>query len=343
MNTHIHNSNVCHEPLLSVIVPVYQTELFLKQSLDSILGQTYGNLEIIVVDDGSPDGSPALCDDYQAQYPDRIKVIHKENGGLSSARNVALDIAQGEYIAFVDSDDWLEQDAYQTMMGFLLQNDLDIVFAAANRVFEDGSRNVDFCFFQDKGLVPHEIVFDKILTDEIGGQVWLRVCHRRCWENVRFPLGRLYEDLAVSFLPLLYTSKPIGFLHSPLYNYRMNPRGISLSFNPKKIYDIFLGMRDHYLWARENKHVATDRLFVTAVRHALAVLNIHYIYIHKLPEDRIAFVETFLLQNRKTALQSKLTLKNKFLLLCYLSPRFLRNILVRFLRFAYRILKKHEK
>ena len=103
------------ENQISVIVPVYNVEGYLARCVDSILGQTYENLEVILVDDGSRDGSGALCDAF-ARQDHRVKVIHKPNGGLSSARNTGIDAAQGEYLAFVDSDDWLEPDAYAQML-----------------------------------------------------------------------------------------------------------------------------------------------------------------------------------------------------------------------------------
>ena len=106
------------ETMLSVIVPVYNVEAYLPRCVDSILAQTYSNLEVILVDDGAKDKSGAICDDYAAR-DSRVKVIHKENGGLSSARNAGLDVAKGDYIAFVDSDDWVKEEAYDAIMNKL--------------------------------------------------------------------------------------------------------------------------------------------------------------------------------------------------------------------------------
>ena len=104
-----------HTPLFSIIVPVYKTEAFLRQCVDSILNQTYSDFQVVLVDDGSPDGCGAMCDGY-AREDARIKVIHKKNGGLSDARNAGIDIARGEYIGFVDSDDWIEPDYLMSMV-----------------------------------------------------------------------------------------------------------------------------------------------------------------------------------------------------------------------------------
>ena len=116
-----------NKPLLSVIVPIYNVEEYLEKCLDSIINQTYKNLEIILVDDGSPDKCPQICDEY-AKKDDRIVVIHKENGGVSSARNLGLDIAKGEFITFVDSDDWIDETMYEKMMLKQAEENLDLVF-----------------------------------------------------------------------------------------------------------------------------------------------------------------------------------------------------------------------
>ena len=102
-------------PLISVIVPIYNVEKYLDRCVDSIINQTYKNLEIILVDDGSPDNCPQMCDDY-AKKDSRIKVVHKENGGLSDARNVGMEVATGEYVSFIDSDDYISLDCYETVL-----------------------------------------------------------------------------------------------------------------------------------------------------------------------------------------------------------------------------------
>lgn len=113
------------EKLISIIVPVYNVEKYLKECIDSVISQTYKNLEIILVDDGSTDKSGEICDEY-SKKDSRIKVIHKENGGLSDARNVALDIAKGEYIGFVDSDDYVEKDMFETLYKLAEEHNTEI-------------------------------------------------------------------------------------------------------------------------------------------------------------------------------------------------------------------------
>ena len=112
--------------MISVIVPVYKTEEYLERCVNSILNQTYKDIELIIVDDGSPDKCPAICDTF-AQMDERVKVIHKVNGGVSTARNAGLEIATGDYIAFVDSDDYIELDMYEKMISKAVEYDCDVV------------------------------------------------------------------------------------------------------------------------------------------------------------------------------------------------------------------------
>ena len=123
--------------MISVIVPVYNVEKYLRQCLDSVLAQTYRELEIILVDDGSTDGSGAICDEY-ATRDSRIKVVHQQNGGLSSARNAGLDLATGEYVAFVDSDDYIHETMLELLYQALVENNADTVICNFERVDEKG-------------------------------------------------------------------------------------------------------------------------------------------------------------------------------------------------------------
>lgn len=112
--------------LVSVIIPIYKVDVFLKKCVDSVLNQTYNNIEVILVDDGSPDTCPEICDEY-AKQDSRVRVIHKCNGGQSSARNAGINIAKGDYITFVDSDDWIDPNAYKNLVSSAVENNLDIV------------------------------------------------------------------------------------------------------------------------------------------------------------------------------------------------------------------------
>lgn len=158
--------------IVSVIVPVYKTEKFLAQCLDSICRQTYSGLEIILVDDGSPDNCPTICDEYAAR-DHRIKVIHKKNGGVSAARNKGLEEASGEYITFVDSDDWIEPEMYEKMMTIAMKYDCDVVMCDCRKE----SASVSNLYSQDIRSGYYDY---RQLKDEYYG-------HLLMMENVEFP------------------------------------------------------------------------------------------------------------------------------------------------------------
>lgn len=258
--------------LISVIVPVYKTEKYIKQCVDSILNQTYKNLEIILVDDGSPDSCPEICDEY-AKQDDRVVVIHQNNTGLSGARNSALDICKGDYISFVDSDDWIETNAYEVLADKLATNCVDVVCFTAN-VIKDGKKiESRFRYFPDGTLKTANEMVELALADEVGGQVWSRIYSRKCWETVRFPEKRLYEDLAISFMPFLLIDKDVLFIDEPIYNYRMNEYGISLSVNPEKNFHIFLGFKDHYDFAMNHNRKSTSICLAKTAAFAIGYLN----------------------------------------------------------------------
>lgn len=179
--------------LITVIIPVYEVEKYLKKCVDSVLGQTYTELEIFLVDDGSPDGCPAICDEYAAM-DSRVKVIHKQNGGLSDARNVALDVMTGEYVTFVDSDDYIAPDAIETMYSALTRNHADIAVGNMES-FNENSEPTGFVFPPTK----QEIVYTgrdllKLINQPSGPN---KLYKSELFRSLRFPKGKLYEDLHI--------------------------------------------------------------------------------------------------------------------------------------------------
>lgn len=238
-------------PLISVIVPVYKVEAYLEECVRSLQSQTYGDLEIILVDDGSPDGCPEMCDSYAAG-DSRIKVIHKENGGLADARNTGMNHATGELIAFADSDDWIAPQTYEQMVQMFREDpELDIVCCAAARV-RDGEEVESAFFYYPTGTVKTgEEITRRILLDEIGSQVVKGLYKRHCWEGVRFPMGLLYEDIPTTYKAYM-KAKKIAFIAEPFYKYRMNQESISTTAKAIKPYHIYLGFKDHYLCAEEH-------------------------------------------------------------------------------------------
>lgn len=220
---------------ISVIVPVYNVEKYLPRCLDSIIKQSYADLEIILVDDGSSDNSGIICDEY-AKMDTRIKVIHQENGGLSSARNTALDACTlgGDYISFVDSDDWLEPGFYD----FIAENssNFDILIFDYFLAYED-SKKVIYQFSEDQELDTAKCLLE-MSKFNVPSFVWNKIFSKKLFEKIRFPVGRYYEDQAVMHL-LIDKAEKIFYQHKALYNYYQNEKSISHSVNEKTYRDFF--------------------------------------------------------------------------------------------------------
>lgn len=221
--------------LISVIVPVYNVEKYLPQCINSILNQTITNLEIILVDDGSLDNSGKICDEF-AKKDNRIIVIHKENNGLSSARNAGLEIAKGNYIGFVDSDDWLDENMYETLLKLIKDNDSDIscckFFKTANS--EEKIPVVDSEIIQSFNNIEG---LNNFYTDLYTQTVvaWNKLYKRKLFDNVIYPTGKIHEDEGTTY-KLFYKTNKITYTNKPMYYYRTTPNSITTrKFNKKRL------------------------------------------------------------------------------------------------------------
>lgn len=185
------------EPLVTVIVPVYNIKEYLTRCVHSIIGQTYKELEIILVDDGSTDGSGQLCDEL-AKEDVRIRVFHKENGGSSSARNLAIDNAKGDYLGFVDSDDYIEPDMYELLVGAILRHNAQIAQVGRDEIDEEGNRRPDICMPPEKEeYIPAPEFFEELLMHRGDCSFCTKLVDRKLFEEYRFPIGELNEDFKI--------------------------------------------------------------------------------------------------------------------------------------------------
>ncbi|PPL00253.1 glycosyltransferase family 2 protein [Parapedobacter indicus] len=212
-------------PLISVIVPVYKVEDYLERCVDSILIQTYRNLEIILVDDGSPDNCPIICDEY-TRKDNRIRVIHRENGGLSEARNSGLDVAKGEFISFVDSDDAVHPQFIESLYKGIVQTGSDFAVCGFQSFSEESEIKTDFS--------SHE-VYSYAGTDLLNGSynieyivAWNKLYKKEIWQNLRYPKGKYHEDEFVFHL-VFYSAKKICRIKLPLYYYFRRENSIMTS------------------------------------------------------------------------------------------------------------------
>jgi len=179
-------------PTLSIIVPIYNVEAYLRQCIDSILNQSYTDFELILVDDGSPDNCGEICDAYALQ-DNRIIVIHKKNGGLSSARNAGIEIARGKYLSFVDSDDFVSFDFYKSNIDFLLLNShIDMAILQYCRYYNEQESMV---FLNQKRELTSKIdIVDFMMSMKYVGSAWVNIYKKEVFYNLRYPVGKIYED-----------------------------------------------------------------------------------------------------------------------------------------------------
>lgn len=203
------------QPLVSVIVPIYRVEKYLQECVNSICEQTYRNIEIILVDDGSPDRCGWMCDDY-AKQDNRIKVIHKKNGGLSDARNAGMDIAHGEYICFVDSDDYIHREMVSIFVDHALRYDADIV-CAGTQPFMDGTIPPPVVTGGSVRILNRLSAMQQFVVKDWGA--WGKLYRREIHEGILFPCGKIHEDEAI-MLHLLDRCDKIACVDDRLYYYR---------------------------------------------------------------------------------------------------------------------------
>lgn len=221
------------EPLISVIVPVYKVEKYLDRCVLSIVNQTYKNLEIILVDDGSPDACPAMCDRW-AEKDSRIKVVHKENGGLSDARNAGMSVAKGEYIGFVDSDDYVSFDMYERLLCNLEENGSDISCCGIKMVWDDGGERI---MTPDGNYVLDNLQALKslIVEDRLKQVVWNRLYKRETVAGIPFPVGKYHEDVFWSYKAISRASK-VSTVAAPCYFYVQRDDSImGTSYSEKRL------------------------------------------------------------------------------------------------------------
>ena len=211
-----------NEQKISVIVPVYNVEPYLRKCLDSIINQTYRNLQIILVDDGSPDNCGAICDEYAAK-DSRIEVIHQGNGGVSAARNAGLRLAVGDYIGWVDSDDWIEPDMYEYLLENALKYGADIAVCSRLECFKERKR---FKGWHQIVLLDMEQALERLLqSDEMNNLLWDKLWRKDLFSGVVFPEGRTFEDIAVMHI-LFAKAQKVVCLPEAKYNYRQWLGGI---------------------------------------------------------------------------------------------------------------------
>lgn len=229
-------------PLISVIVPIYNVEDYLHRCVDSIINQTYKNLEIILVDDGSPDNCGRICDEY-AKKDSRIVVIHRKNGGLSAARNSGLEICKGEYIGFVDSDDCIHPQMYELLYNDIKTHNTLLSFCQPNMCKKQVVNSIEI----NKETICYKssYVLKKALKEDIWWSACSKLFHKSLFNTIRFPEGRTNEDYPIT-VQIFDNCENIAVNYNKLYNYCLRSGSIARSaFNPQK-FDKIESARDVY-------------------------------------------------------------------------------------------------
>lgn len=216
---------------ISVIVPIYKVEDYLHRCVDSIINQTYTNLEIILVDDGSPDDCPMICDEY-AKKDSRIRVVHKKNGGLSDARNAGIDIATGEYLMFIDSDDFVDVEMMESMMKNMIDNNVDMVVCNIKYVYED--REVVKYNQADRILDRYEAMEEYLKDGVVQAVAWNKLYKKSLINDMRYKVGKTNEDEFFTYKVVDKTDK-IYYNSRSFYNYIQRDSSIMGKYSIKRL------------------------------------------------------------------------------------------------------------
>ena len=232
--------------MISIIVPIYKVESYLHQCVNSILNQTYRDLEVLLIDDGSPDCCGEICDEY-GKKDQRVRVFHTENRGLSAARNLGLKEAQGEYIGFVDSDDWVEPIMYEVLLGRLEETGADICVCGLWYEYDGFKKKMEL----EEAIYSNDDALRLLLDEKISNHAWNKLYRREVFLSVAFPERMLFEDIVVMhrFLEVsntIVTTKVCG------YHYRQRLDGICSTHTAKNLIDYTDAHLSRYNYLKEN-------------------------------------------------------------------------------------------
>lgn len=235
--------------LISIIIPVYKVEKYLEKCIESVLKQTYTNLQIILVDDGSPDNCGKICDEY-AKKDSRIEVIHKANGGLSDARNVGISKAKGRYIGFVDSDDYIKEDMYEILLNLIKKYDADVSICNLYDVI-DGNECIRN---KENGIREYsrlDILKEVLLDKNIQSYAWNKLYKKELFDEIKYPIRKKYEDIGTTFY-LFEKCNKIVVTSEPEYYYLKRADSLVNNVTESTILDYTEIIIQRYLYIKQN-------------------------------------------------------------------------------------------
>lgn len=268
--------------MISIIVPVYKVEPYLRQCVDSILGQTYRDIDVLLIDDGSPDRCGEICDEY-AEKDDRVRVFHTENRGLSATRNLGLAEAKGEYIGFVDSDDWIEPDMYEVLLRRMQETGADIGVCGVWYEYKDNTKagtNI-----KDEIYTGAEAI-DALIFVKLGNTVWNKLYTKKAWESVSFPEGHLSEDVPTIYK--LFGSKCAVVSNSVhLYHYRQRVDSASHTRTMENLIDYWDAYHSRYKYLIKLPEVKGKSELIEKLEEQVAYASVRvWRYVYAVPKEQ---------------------------------------------------------
>ncbi|WP_352398170.1 glycosyltransferase family 2 protein [[Clostridium] aminophilum] len=329
--------------MISVIVPVYNVKPYLEESIQSVIHQTFRDLEIILVDDGSTDGSGEICDRY-AEIDSRIRVIHQENRGLSAARNAGLDICHGDIIAFLDSDDAFLENALEVMEKAMRASGADIVecnFSSFPRKKRSNLRNTPMQKAipnHKPGLYSGPEAMKLNLYRTISNSVWNKIYRREIWNRFRFRSGQNFEDTDI-ILPVLHSARNVYLLDDVLILYRRRPESITQTLNLKNLMDITAAYTHYtnYICQFSPQYFTDSDLDFVRRKQLFSMLSFYYrgiLYPIPQKERYLSYLNKCILDLSASIDLSKCSLRLKAAAWFYhTSPMAVNRMLYRFYRF----------
>ena len=235
--------------LISIIIPVYKVEKYLEKCIESVLKQTYTNLQVILVDDGSPDNCGKICDEY-AKKDSRIEVIHKENGGLSDARNVGIAKAKGKYIGFVDSDDYIKEDMYEILINLIKEYDADVSICNLYEVIE----GKEYIRNKENGIKEYnriDILKEVLLDKNIQSYACNKLYKKELFNEIKYPIGKKYEDIGTTFYIFEKCNKVV-VTSEPEYYYLKRADSLVNNVTESTVLDYTEIIIQRYLYTQKN-------------------------------------------------------------------------------------------
>lgn len=286
---------------ISIIVPIYKVEAYLKRCIDSIVAQTYRNLEIILVDDGSPDDCGKICDAY-AEKDERIRVIHKENTGLGYARNSGLEICTGEYIMFVDSDDWLSTDCVEILYNRLIDDNSDMAVGNYIQIYDDGSTKRGYYKFEEDCVLTQNETLKRLNDHIFSVMAWGKLYKRNVMKYVSYPAIRPGEDTWV--VPdIMKRCDNISFVNRTIYYYYQRPSSIMHSIDSDRLLDgINANLRFAQYLVQEDCLKVASRIYANCIDRALSIEKI---------EDRLKYFKSYFDRETRKRLMKETDFKTK--------------------------------